>query len=60
MSTVYQIKKQDKLYYLTFQVAHWINVSTRNRYRDILRPPLLITLLQETNIMNKMQGINIF
>ena len=36
MSTGYQIKEQDKLYYLTFQVVYWIDIFTRKRYRDIL------------------------
>ena len=35
MTTGYQIKEQDKLYYLTFQVVYWIDIFTRKRYRDI-------------------------
>ena len=36
MSTGYQIKEQDKLYYLTLQVVYWIDIFTRKRYRDII------------------------
>lgn len=36
MSTGYQIKDQDGLYYLTFQVVDWIDVFTRQIYRDII------------------------
>jgi len=36
MSTGYQIKEQDKLYYLTLQVVYWIDIFTRQRYRDII------------------------
>ena len=36
MSTGYQIKNQEGLYYLTFQVINWIDVFTRKIYRDIL------------------------
>jgi REP element-mobilizing transposase RayT len=36
MSTGYQIKEQDKLYYVTFQVVRWIDIFTRRTYRDIV------------------------
>lgn len=36
MSTGYQINEQDKLYYLTLQVVYWIDIFTRQRYRDII------------------------
>ena len=36
MTTGYQIKDQDGLYYLTFQVVDWIDIFTRKVYRDIL------------------------
>ena len=36
MSTGYQIKEQDKLYFLTLQVVYWIDIFTRQRYRDII------------------------
>ena len=34
MSTGYQIKEQGELYYLTFQVVHWVDLFTRPVYRD--------------------------
>ncbi|MDR2653409.1 MAG: transposase [Prevotellaceae bacterium] len=36
MSTGYEIKEQDKLHYVTFQVVHWVDVFTRRMYRDIV------------------------
>ena len=36
MSTGYQINDQEGLYYLTFQVADWIDIFTRQVYRDIV------------------------
>jgi REP element-mobilizing transposase RayT len=36
MSTGYQIKDQSALYYLTIQVINWIDVFTRQVYRDIV------------------------
>ncbi len=36
MSTGYQIKDQEGLYYLTFQVVDWIDIFTRQVYRDIV------------------------
>ena len=36
MSTGYQIKDQRALYYLTIQVVDWIDVFTRQAYRDIV------------------------
>ena len=36
MSTGYQIKDQEGLYYLTFQVINWIDIFTRKLYRDII------------------------
>ena len=36
MSTGYQIKDQEGLYYLTFQVIDWIDIFTRQAYRDIV------------------------
>jgi REP element-mobilizing transposase RayT len=35
MSTGYQINDQEGLYYLTFQVVDWIDIFTRQIYRDI-------------------------
>ena len=36
MTTGYQIKDQSGLYYLTFQVVDWIDIFTRQIYRDIV------------------------
>jgi putative transposase len=36
MSTGYQIKDQEGMYYLTFQVINWIDIFTRPVYRDII------------------------
>ncbi len=36
MTTGYQIKDQDALYFLTFQIVDWIDVFTRKYYRDII------------------------
>lgn len=36
MSTGYQIKDQEGLYYLTFQVVDWVDIFTRQAYRDIV------------------------
>ena len=36
MSTGYQIKKQDGLYYLTLQIVNWVDVFSRQSYRDII------------------------
>jgi len=36
MPTGYQIKEQDKLYYLTLQVVEWVDIFTRQKYRDII------------------------
>jgi REP element-mobilizing transposase RayT len=36
MSTGYQIKDQNALYFLTFQIVDWIDIFTRKIYKDIL------------------------
>ncbi|MCD8042583.1 MAG: transposase [Tannerellaceae bacterium] len=36
MSTGYKIDDQEALYYVTFQVVHWIDIFTRKEYRDII------------------------
>ena len=36
MSTGYQINDQEDIYYLTFQIVDWIDVFTRQVYRDII------------------------
>ncbi|WP_282036167.1 REP-associated tyrosine transposase [Saccharicrinis aurantiacus] len=36
MSTGYQIKEQDGLYYLTIQIVGWVDLFSRQDYRDIV------------------------
>ncbi len=36
MPTGYQIKDQSQAYYLMFQIVYWIDVFTRQTYRDIV------------------------
>jgi hypothetical protein len=36
MSTGYQIKEQDKLYFITLQVVEWVDIFSRQLYRDII------------------------
>lgn len=36
MPTGYQIKSQDRPYYLTLQIVNWIDVFTRKAFRDII------------------------
>ena len=36
MSTAYQITNQGGLYYLTLQVVDWVDIFTRQVYRDIV------------------------
>ncbi len=36
MSTGYQIKDQEGIYYLTFQIVDWIDIFTRQIYRDVV------------------------
>jgi len=36
MSTGYQISEQNELHYVTFQVVRWIDIFTRQVYRDIV------------------------
>jgi REP element-mobilizing transposase RayT len=36
MTTGYQIKEQDQLYFVTFQVVNWVDIFTRKLYRDIV------------------------
>jgi REP element-mobilizing transposase RayT len=36
MSIGYQIKEQDELHYVTFQIVRWIDIFTRKVYRDIV------------------------
>jgi REP element-mobilizing transposase RayT len=52
MSTGYQIKEQDKLYYVTFQVVRWIDIFTRRIYRDIV--------IESLAFCQKHKGLEIF
>ncbi|MBK7183625.1 MAG: transposase [Bacteroidetes bacterium] len=36
MSTGYQIKEQDKLYFITLQVVEWVDIFSRETYRKII------------------------
>ena len=36
MTTGYQIKEQDKLYFVTLQVIEWIDIFNRETYRKII------------------------
>ncbi len=36
MSTGYKIGKDDSAYFLTFQVVGWVDLFTRQVYRDIV------------------------
>ena len=36
MSTGYKISEQDGLHYVTFQIIKWIDIFTRQVYRDII------------------------
>jgi putative transposase len=35
MSRKYKIRDQDKLYFVTFTIINWLDVFTRQEYRDI-------------------------
>ena len=35
MSTGYQIQEQEEVHYVTFQIVKWIDIFTRQVYRDI-------------------------
>ena len=36
MPTGYQIQDQDRLHYVTLQVVEWVDIFTRQKYRDII------------------------
>jgi REP element-mobilizing transposase RayT len=36
MSTGYQVSEQDELHYVTFQIVRWVDIFTRQVYRDIV------------------------
>ena len=53
MSTGYQIKDQTALYYLTIQVVDWIDIFTRQIYRDIVLDSLRYCQLnKELQVVN--------
>jgi REP element-mobilizing transposase RayT len=52
MPTGYQIKEQDKLYYLTLQVIEWVDIFSRQKYRDII--------LENLAYCQKNKGLEIF
>jgi REP element-mobilizing transposase RayT len=41
MSEGYQIRNQEAIHYLTFQVINWMDVFTRKSYRDVLIESLI-------------------
>ncbi len=51
MSEGYKIRNQEAIHYLTFQVVNWMDVFTRQKYRDILIESLLFC--------RKNKGLNI-
>jgi REP element-mobilizing transposase RayT len=36
MSTGYQIKDQESMYFLTFQIVDWVDIFTRKTYKDLI------------------------
>jgi REP element-mobilizing transposase RayT len=52
MSTGYQIKEQEGAYYLTLQVVGWIDIFTRQVYKDII--------LQNLRYCQQNKGLTIF
>ncbi len=52
MPTGYQIKEQDKPYFVTLQVVYWIDIFTRQKYRDIV--------IKNLAYCQKNKGLDIF
>jgi REP element-mobilizing transposase RayT len=52
MSTGYKISEQDKLYYITLQVVDWIDIFSRQKYRDII--------IENLTYCQKNKGLDIF
>jgi len=52
MSTGYQIKEQNGLYYLTFQIVDWVDIFTRPVYRDIV--------IESLRFVQKNKGLQVF
>ena len=52
MSTKYKFKNQDQLHFITFAVVKWIDLFTRNEYKEIL--------LDSWRYCQKHKGLEIF
>jgi len=52
MPTGYQIKEQDKLHFVTLQVVEWVDIFTRQKYRDII--------IENLGYCQKNKGLEIF
>ena len=52
MTTGYQIIEQDKPYFVTLQVVYWIDIFTRQKYRDII--------IENLAYCQKNKGLDIF
>jgi len=52
MSTGYHIKEQDKLYFITLQVVEWVDIFSRQKYRDII--------IENLTYCQKNKGLEIF
>ncbi len=52
MPTGYQIKDQSALYFLTLQVVQWVDIFTRQRYRDII--------IESLSYCRKNKGLEVF
>ena len=52
MPTGYQIKEQDKLHFVTLQVVEWVDVFSRQKYRDII--------IENLTYCQKNKGLELF
>ncbi len=52
MSTGYQIKEQDKLHFVTLQVVEWVDIFSRQKYRDII--------IENLSYCQKNKGLEIY
>ncbi|MGB0807143.1 MAG: REP-associated tyrosine transposase [Salibacteraceae bacterium] len=52
MPTGYQIKEQDQLYFLTFQIVEWVDIFTRKENRDIV--------IENLKYCNENKGLEIY
>lgn len=52
MPTAYQIKDQELAYYMTFQVVYWIDIFSRETYRNIV--------IQSLKYCQQKKGLEIF